>query len=698
MQKSINGLSPGSTYIVQVASIDGQGQSDWSPTLEITIPVPELTPNAPTNVTATSNPDNIKISWTQATLNTDNTSLAQPAYYQVYQSLTSTVDTSGTPVGKTSGSSFTYPTTLYDKNQYFKVVTIDGFGNRGAASNVVSAIASVPSVMSALICRLSSYTRSSATTNTSFTTTTPHGLTVGDKVYIHDAVSNQKMITAISVTGTTAIATTFGAHNFAIDDTVLIAGSSNDSFNETVIVTAVTTSIPHTFTYQSKASGAYSGVSNAYAKTGLSTANTPFGGATEILSTPTDKSFTCSPNAGTFAVSNSSQSYTVSSVTSDGTHVTYTIPSAPGGLVGFKLNVSGCVPNIFNTDDTDIALTTIDSIKIKSSSTGSYTASSGTAVARPPGYMYPTDNAVRIKSDGITVGNMSTGYIVGISPTSFNMQSSGSNTRLSLTSSEIAMYKSGDKTVSFDGSNGNATIIGNFSTGFSPNPRVELSSGGAGIAEYIKFYSESAITNPGYIKSDAFYIDGSTHVANTSSGSSLPTSRIYADSVNEPLDTYSYFYSSGIIRVFASVGGVYSFNDVTYSGITPSFTKSITAITGTAPGTRTASIGNTGSNTIVSGDKVQIAGVTPSSLNEIVTVTSANTTSFTYTSANSGTYSSSGTATRYASFNNCTGGAGTIVAGSPYGGIQQSYYNQGILTIQPPASNYLSGQSTYISI
>lgn len=131
MQKSINGLSPGSTYVIQVASIDGQGQSYWSPTLEVTIPKPVLIPNAPTNVTATGNPDNIKISWTQATLNTDNTSLAQPAYYQVYQSLTSTVDTSGTPVGKTSGESFTYLTTLYDKNQYFKVVTIDGFGNRG---------------------------------------------------------------------------------------------------------------------------------------------------------------------------------------------------------------------------------------------------------------------------------------------------------------------------------------------------------------------------------------------------------------------------------------------------------------------------------------------------------------------------------------------------------------------------------------
>ena len=80
MQKSINGLSPGSTYIIQVASIDGQGQSDWSPTLEVTIPNPVLEPNPPSNVTATGNPDSIKISWTQATLNTDNTSLSQPAY------------------------------------------------------------------------------------------------------------------------------------------------------------------------------------------------------------------------------------------------------------------------------------------------------------------------------------------------------------------------------------------------------------------------------------------------------------------------------------------------------------------------------------------------------------------------------------------------------------------------------------------
>lgn len=554
MQKSINGLKAGTTYSIQVRSITPNETSEWSPIVDKYIPIPAITPNAPTNVTATGNPDNIKISWTQATLNTDNTSLSQPAYYQVYQSLTSTVDTNGTPVGKTSGASFTYETTFYDVNQYFNVVTVDGFGNKNSTTaNVVSAIASVPSVMSALICRLSSYTRSSGTTNTSFTTTTPHGLTLGDKVYIHDAVSDQNTITTISVTGTTAIATTNAAHNFAINDTVLISGSSNDSFNETVIVTAVTTSIPYTFTYQSKASGAYSGTSYAYAKTGLSTANTLFGTAAEVLSTPTDKSFTCNPNTGTSAVNSTSTSYTVSSVTSDGTYVTYTLPSAPGGLVGFKLNVSGCVPNIFNTDDTDISITTIDSIKIKSSSTGSYTANSGTAVVRPPGYMYPTDNAVRIKSDGITIGNMSTGYIVGISPTSFNMQSSGSSTRLSLTSSEIAMYKSGDKTVSLDGSNGNATIVGKFSTGFSPNARVELDSG-ATIPESINFYAGINGEVPGVIQTQ---IDGtnsgvlsikpprpttsyiSPAITLTSSGTGNPTAKITTSPSNINLEFYS---------------------------------------------------------------------------------------------------------------------------------------------------------------
>jgi hypothetical protein len=625
MQRSINGLKAGTTYLIQARSTSVQGTSEWSPIVEAYIPIPVVTPNAPTNVTATGNPDNIKISWTQATLNTDNTILSQPAYYEVYQSLSPTVNTSGTTIGKTSGSSFTYETTFYDVNQYFNVVTVDGFGNKNSTTaNVVSAIATVPSVMSGLICKLSSYTRSSATANTSFTTTTPHGLSVGDKVYIHDAVSDQNTITNISVTGTTAIATTNAAHNFAIGDTVLIAGSSNDSFNETVIVTAVTTSIPYTFTYLSKASGVYSGYSYAYAKTGLSTANTTFGNAAEVLSIPTDKSFTCAPNVGTCAVNNYSTSYTVSSVTFNGTYVTYNVDSYPSGIIGFKLNVSGCVPNIFNTDDADITYSASNLIKIKSSATGSYNANSGTAVARPPGYMYPTDNAVRIKSDGITIGNMSTGYIVGISPTSFNMQSSGSNTRLSLTSSEIAMYKSGDKTVSLDGSNGNATIVGKFSTGFSPNARVELDSSST-KPESIKFYSGIASEiDPGFIETDEYtyqvasgdwngryyissnltmaapdfvsehisgnpqrpvmYINGGsvsqpvTTVSSSSNGVTLPTSTLYVESTSGfPKKPVSYIGSwTGNIYVQSSAG----LQTITYTGVSGNSFNNCTGGTG----------------------------------------------------------------------------------------------------------------------
>ena len=561
MQKSINGLSPGSTYVIQVASIDGQGQSYWSPTLEITIPKPVLTPNPPTNVTATGNPDNIKISWTQATLNTDNTSLAQPAYYQVYQSLTSTVDTNGTPVGKTSGASFTYETTLYDVNQYFNVVTVDGFGNRNSTTaNVVSAIASVPSVMSGLISKFSSYIRSSGTTNTQFTTTTPHGLTAGDKVYINDTIGEAKTITAISLIYSTAVATTNSAHYFNVGDTVVIASSSDDSFNETVLVTAVTTSSPHTFTYSSKASGTFTGYAYTYASVGTSTVNTPYGAAAEVLSVSNNKTFICSPNSGISPISNIETTYTLPSVSSDGTYVSYTTGSYVSGINGFKLNVSGCLPNIFNTDNADITYSGSNTIKIKSSATGSYTANSGTAVVDPPGYAYPSDNAVRIKSDGITIGNMSTGYIVGISPTSFNMQSSGSSTRLSLTSSEIAMYKSGEKTVSLDGTTGDATIVGKFATGFPPDARVQLDSGST-IPESISFYSGAiGETDAGLIYTTAETAIGSvsTSISSSSNGQTLPQSTINVLSTTG-------FASSGTFYV---LGNSWTWIPISYTGTT----------------------------------------------------------------------------------------------------------------------------------
>ena len=202
MQKSINGLKAGTTYSIQVRSITPNETSEWSPIVEKYIPIPAITPNAPTNVTATGNPDNIKISWTQATLNTDNTSLSQPAYYQIYQSLTSTVDTNVNPIGKTSGSSFTYPTTLYDKNQYFKVVTIDGFGNTGAASLLVTAKADEPSVMSGLISQIYSYNRSATGGTVAFVTVSPHGVTGGDKIYIYGSYG---------ATGTTGVDTIFGS-------------------------------------------------------------------------------------------------------------------------------------------------------------------------------------------------------------------------------------------------------------------------------------------------------------------------------------------------------------------------------------------------------------------------------------------------------------------------------------------------------
>lgn len=371
MQKSINGLSPGSTYIIQVASVGAEGQSEWSPTLQITIPKPVLVPNPPTNVTATGNPDNIKISWTQATQNTDGGTLAQPAYYEVYQGFDSSLVTTGSAVAKTSGSSFTYPTTFYDKDQFFKVVTVDGFDNKSAASTAVSAKTIAPSVMSGLITKISSYNRGSTGGTVAFTTVGPHGVTGGDKVYVY---------------------------------------------------------------------GSYGG-------TGSEGVDTRFGSPATVLSSPipTETTFSVYNSLTGNIVSVSSTTGSITSVTGNGSTVTYTSTYTPPA--GQQVTISGVIPNQYNLKNAVVtSSTTGATFSIAAAATGAY-VSGGEVVNSLPAYMYPSDDAVRIKNDGITVGNMSTGFIVGIAPTSFNMQSSDDNTRLSLTSNELAIFKNGDKLV-----------------------------------------------------------------------------------------------------------------------------------------------------------------------------------------------------------------------------------------------------------
>jgi hypothetical protein len=121
--------------------------------------------------------------------------------------------------------------------------------------------------------------------------------------------------------------------------------------------------------------------------------------------------------------------------------------------IGKTVSISDIIPNQYNLKNVVVTASTVSTFSVTSAATGTY-VSGGTVIGDMPAYMYPSDNAVRIKSDGITVGNMSTGFIVGISPTSFNMQSSSSGTRLALTSNEIAMYKNGTQSVSIksDGS------------------------------------------------------------------------------------------------------------------------------------------------------------------------------------------------------------------------------------------------------
>lgn len=574
MQRSINGLKAGTTYLIQVRSTSVQGTSEWSPAIEEYIPIPVITPNAPTNVTATGNPDNIKISWTQATLNTDNTNISQPAYYQVYRGLTSTPTEL---VGKTSSSSFTYQTVLYGVNQTFAVRTVDGFGNLSATSGTVSTTALSPEVMNGLIEKLDSYSRPTGSTVATFNTVRNHNLKNGDYIFIYG--------------------TTGGTNNFDTPSTT----------------------------------GATAGV---------------------VVTYISDTSFSCSPNTSTAFLS---------------------------------------------------------------TATGA------------PGYMYPTEDAVRIRTDGITIGNMRTKHIVGIAPTSFNMQSADTGTRMAISSEGISMFRATgnteEQTVSLVSASGDATIVGKFSTGFSPNARVVLDSGDT-VPESIQFYSgsdietdhgsilvgtleDTGVRENGYVPfgsvtgatASTVQVPSTAVITSSSDNVTLPTSTINVDDatgypasgaidVETSLGWQTVLYSgatgttftgctggSGVIntgnkigsRVYLTFTSPHDYDSipssanmwspaVTYSGELEYYgkdsgisQKTVTNISALSGGSRTITTSMTAHGYEV-GDVVVIAGVNPATLNGTVFVRSTPAfNTFTYSTTQSASYISGGSLTHTAS-------------------------------------------------
>jgi hypothetical protein len=615
MQKSINGLKAGTTYSIQVRSITPNETSEWSPVVEKYIPIPAITPNAPTNVTATGNPDNIKISWTQATLNTDNTSLSQPAYYQVYQSFTSPVSTTGNPVGKTSGSSFTYPTVVYDKTQYFVVKTVDGFRNFSTGSTEVSSKALTPTISNGLQSQISSYSRSTTGGTVTISTVADHGLIVGDSFHLLGS---------------------YGGVELGVDT----------QSNEPATVLSVT------------------------GTTGLTAITNQIGPAVNITA----------------------KSGSVTSATGDGTTVTYTVSGATFST-GNIVTISDISPRQYNISNAVVSSATGSNFSVIGSAQGTF-ISGGTVIQDLPAYLFPSDNAVRIKRDGIIIGNLSEGFTVIISPTSFQMQSASEGTRLVLTSDLIktskristsvgslsdgtvlsgagqsiyvggtldlytlgfsplvtsaspgkvilkksngttyeifyegisedgysfldcknvtgAVLAEGDliyedfDTVSIDGSTGDATIVGKFSTGFSPDPRIEINSGFS-EPEIITFFSglpdeeEPAFIRSSLISnlpssfgtagtaSNLVTIPGYTYVTNTTGNISMPlgNATLNVNSINNfptaggQFDLYiskpglpstwsSFVYSSATGNSFVGVTGGSNFTGYSYSDNAP---------------------------------------------------------------------------------------------------------------------------------
>jgi hypothetical protein len=334
---------------------------------------------------------------------------------------------------------------------------------------------------------------------------------------------------------------------------------------------------------------------------------------------------------------------------------------------------------------------------------------------------------------------MRTKHIVGIAPTSFNMQSADSGTRMAISSEGISMFRATgnteEQTVSLVSATGDATIVGTFSTGFAPDGRIEMSSGSS-VPERIKFYSGAPQElSYGYIKSDVDYLmkDSTSDVAITSNNQRLelqlssytrptgltPTTATFTTSIshgfktgesviitstngcntdggsvvvtvtsttqftcipNTTINESPISGSTGSVRksriyvsdtsMFSPTGGHISFGGafVAFPAATKlsfsskgssdsSIVKNIfgsgtAGITGTGVGTRTAT--TTTAHGFQIGDTVYITGVTGIASEVAVVATLPTTSSFTYTSVNTGTRTGTGgTITLYPSLKEC---------------------------------------------
>jgi len=485
---------PKSYMKIEVRAVNTSGLTSPNWVVSST-PVQQLAPSIPTGFTAVAGPDVIKLEWLAPVPDLQNIE-----YYKIEVSVDGAAYIEAAKV-KYPTLKYSYDTTYYDKRHDFRISSINKFGRASSTLALTGGPVKVsaPSVMNGLISNIVSYSRTAGSPVVTYVTKDPHGLSSTSKIYVHGTRSKAFSVTSITGSGQLT-ATTSAAHGFSTGNAFEIVGSSNDIFNERGIINAVTT---NTFSYASSSSGTFVSPATAYVVDGTSTVDTVFGEPVvpTIISTT---SISCSPNSGTGAISVVSQTYAVTNASGTGGVATYTYTGSPSILPGQRVTVQDVNPDQYNlTDALVISTPTSSTFTIESQADGAYVAA-GTVISRPFGDIYPSDNAVRIKDDGITIGNMGTGFIVGISPTSFNMQSSGSSTRLALSSSHIDMYKNGDKTVQFDGNTGDATIVGKFSTGFSPNARVELDSGSA-VPESIKFYSgDFWENNSGSIASDYY--------------------------------------------------------------------------------------------------------------------------------------------------------------------------------------------------
>jgi len=517
-------------------------------------------PSEPTNLLASTSTDAVSLTWNAPIGATDN----DLKYYNVYVYKASVLEkvikfphiqSNSSPMPQSAELTFTDNVV-----RVIKIKSVDKFDQESANfSNQISIAATAPTIVSDLKTRISAWSRADTTGLVTITTIEDHGLQVYSPQNINTvsaAVSGVRTITLAS------------SPVFSVTDRVKITGLSTASLNEDVIVLSV---VSNQFTYKTSdtTSPAITGTSigQVFAKdwvmisdssNGTTDCNTLDGIPVTIQSVTNNKTFTCIPDVAkiTYAVGETG-------------YVWHT-----GDIV--KIN-KGSI-NVGNLESNKLVAIYPTSFSLQSGFDGKKIAITSEGI---DGYKATGVQTVRIGNDG-----------------TFFLKSAETGTRVAIASDGISMFKATgnteEQTVSLVSATGDATIVGKFSTGFSPNARVELDSGSA-VPESIKFYSGLINESiPASIKTDIgdlYTLLPTVSVASASNG----------QKVGLQVSSYSRSSPSNIVTFNTTLSHQFKVGEsVTVTGTTDCDTLTPATILTTPSSTQFTCIPNSGTSSISS--------------------------------------------------------------------------------------------------